>query len=56
VYTAAEESGKTIAHKTYVTQGMSYNGTVEITAGLAQGSKVVTTGHLNLTEGALINY
>lgn len=52
VYVAANTKGKLIAHKKYVTQGMTYNGATEIKNGLSAGDKVITVGQLGLTEGA----
>lgn len=42
------------AHKCYITQGMTYNGMVEVVSGLTVGDKIVTVGQLGLSEGAIV--
>lgn len=42
------------AMRKQVKTGLTYNGTVEITEGLNQGDKVITTGYQSLIEGDLI--
>lgn len=42
------------AHKRYITQGMTYNGVVEVVSGLNAGDNIVTVGQLGLSEGAKI--
>lgn len=54
VYLAKEESGKLLARRQIVSVGNTYNGMVEITEGLAQGDKIITTGYTSLVEGQLI--
>ena len=51
VYVAIEQNNKLIAKKKIVTTGLTYNGTVEITNGLAKGDKLITTGYQNLADG-----
>jgi len=54
VYVAKEEGGKLIARRQIVSVGNTYNGMAEITQGLRQGDKIITTGYTNLVEGQLI--
>lgn len=54
VYVALNQSAQIKAHKAYVKQGQSYNGMVEITEGLKQGDKVISTGYLELEDGETI--
>lgn len=56
VYVAKAKNEKYIAEKKYIQQGMSYNGVVEITSGLSKGDKVITSGHLTITQGTVINF
>jgi RND family efflux transporter MFP subunit len=56
VFVAREEGGKKVARKQTITAGMNYNGLVEITSGLKEGDKVITTGYQDLNDGQPINY
>jgi membrane fusion protein, multidrug efflux system len=38
-----------------IKQGLSYNGLVEITEGLKEGDKIITSGYLELEDGEEIN-
>jgi RND family efflux transporter MFP subunit len=54
IYVVKNDGKKSVAKKTYIKQGQSYNGTVEITEGLKVGDKVITSGYLDLEEGEAI--
>ncbi|MFT3740202.1 MAG: efflux RND transporter periplasmic adaptor subunit [Breznakibacter sp.] len=54
VFAAVEENGKWMARKKYIQQGRSYNGTTEIISGLTEGDKVISVGHLSLSDGTPI--
>lgn len=54
LYVAKEENGKLTAHRQIVEVGGTYNGMAEVTSGLEEGDKVITTGFNNLVEGQLI--
>ena len=54
VFVAENKNGKTTAVRKQVKTGLNYNGTVEITEGLNEGDKVITTGYQNLIEGDVI--
>jgi membrane fusion protein, multidrug efflux system len=54
IYVAREEGGKIVARRLPVTIGSTYNGLAEITQGLTEGDKVITTGYNSLIEGELI--
>ncbi len=54
VYLAKDENGKLLARRQIVSVGNTYNGMVEVTDGLAQGDKIITTGYNSLVEGQLI--
>ena len=54
VYVVKSDGDTHVAHKNYITQGKSYNGTVEITDGLKPGEMIITSGHLSVADGAKI--
>ncbi len=54
VYVAATEQGKTVAKSRKISQGLSYNGKVEILEGLQAGDQLITTGSQNLVDGQAI--
>jgi membrane fusion protein (multidrug efflux system) len=54
VYTAEQDSGKTVARRTAVETGVTFNGMVEITKGLGVGEKVITVGFQDLEDGKTI--
>lgn len=54
VYIAETFSGKMVAKKRIVKQGMTYNGIVEITDGLKAGDKIITTGYQDIEDGQTI--
>ncbi|MCX6258275.1 MAG: efflux RND transporter periplasmic adaptor subunit [Bacteroidia bacterium] len=54
LYLAKEENGKQVAKKQKVTTGVSYNGQYEITSGLKENDKLITSGYQNLVEGQTI--
>mgnify|MGYP002779592970 CR=1 FL=1 len=51
VFVTTQENGKTVARSKKVTRGLSYNGKVEITEGLAAGDLLVTAGSQDLVDG-----
>jgi len=55
VYTTSQKDGKSIAVKTPVTLGASYDGSVEVTSGLKANDTVVTSGQFDLVDGMIIN-
>lgn len=56
VYIVGSRDGKNIAVRKTVTVGQIYNGRAEILSGLKTDDKLITTGHLDLTEGMFIKY
>ena len=54
IYVAKQENGKLVARRQVVEVGGTYNGMAEITSGLEEGDKIITTGFNNLVEGQLI--
>ncbi len=56
VYIAKAEGNKFFARKSFVKQGQSYNGIVEITEGLKVGDKIITSGYLDIEEGEAIRF
>jgi RND family efflux transporter MFP subunit len=54
VVLAVTENGKTIARRQKVELGQNYNGLTEITSGLKQGDKVISSGYNSLVEGQLL--
>lgn len=51
VFTVTEEDGMTVARKTYITTGESYDNQAIITEGLASGDRIITNGGRGLTDG-----
>jgi RND family efflux transporter MFP subunit len=51
VMVAKQNGNKLTAERRKVTQGLSYNGNVEILSGLNEGDKVITTGYQDLNQG-----
>lgn len=56
VFVVKTEKNKSIASKQDVILGISYNGLVEITSGLAENDKVISMGYQNLLDGELIKF
>ena len=54
IYLAKEEKGKLTARRQTIEVGGTYNGMAEVTSGLQDGDKLITTGYNNLVEGQLI--
>jgi len=54
VYVATLEKSMYVARRKIVTSGKIYNGLTEITDGLKEGDKVITTGFQNVVEGDII--
>jgi RND family efflux transporter MFP subunit len=56
VYVVANDKGKQIARKNYITQGMTYNGIAEIKNGLSVGDQIISVGQLGLTDGVQVKF
>lgn len=56
IYIAETREGRNFAKKTYIKQGMSYNGLLEVKEGLNAGDKLITSGYLDLEEGEEIRF
>lgn len=56
VYVAVANSKQYKTEKRMVKTGQSYNGLLEITEGLAQGDKLITSGYLQLENGENIRF
>jgi len=56
VYIAKSKDDKFFAQKSFIKQGQSYNGIVEITEGLNAGDKLITSGYLDIEEGEAIRF
>ena len=50
-YIIDKEKGKTVARKTYVTQGVSNNNLTEITDGLTEGMQIISEGYNQVANG-----
>jgi len=55
-YVVGNRNGKEIAERKDITVGQIYNGKAEILNGLKPNDKLITTGHLDLTDGMFIKY
>lgn len=56
VYVSETNQEKTVARKAYIEQGQSYKGMIEVLSGLKAGDKLITSGYLAITNGAIISY
>jgi multidrug efflux pump subunit AcrA (membrane-fusion protein) len=56
VYVVDSRDNRHYAKKAFIKQGLSYNGIVEITTGLKEGDKIITSGYLDLEEGEEIRF
>ena len=56
VYVADEQGGNHIAKKQIIKTGSEYNGNIMVTEGLTYGTKLVTFGFQELTDGQSISY
>lgn len=56
IFVAGTENGKPVALQRIVTTGLSYNGKVEITSGLAEGEQLITTGYQDLSDNQAIKF
>jgi RND family efflux transporter MFP subunit len=56
VYVAAKNSEKIRVKRVPVKQGQSYSGMVEITEGIVAGTKVITSGYLDIEEGEEVRF
>lgn len=54
VYVASQQGDKMVAERKTVTVGKIYNGKAEITSGLSEGDKVITSGYQDIVNGELI--
>lgn len=56
VYVAETDGAKKVAKARTVKTGLSYNGQIEITAGLRAGDQLITQGYQDVTDGQPINF
>jgi membrane fusion protein, multidrug efflux system len=56
VLIAKQDSNRFVAVKQPVETGQLYNGLAEVTSGLTQGTRVITSGYLDLNEGQTIRF
>jgi len=56
VYVVKEDKGKKTARKQQIKTGQSYNGLVEVTEGITENDKLITTGYQMLEDGSLIKF
>ena len=56
VYVAENEGGKKVAKSRVVKTGLSYNGEVEILAGLQPGDQIITQGYQEVADGQTVIY
>jgi membrane fusion protein (multidrug efflux system) len=56
VFVAVIEGNKTVAKKSVVQVGNTYDGKVEILSGLSSNDKIVTSGQLDLVDGMQIRF
>jgi membrane fusion protein, multidrug efflux system len=56
VYVAETVGSKKIAKARTIKTGLSYNGQIEITAGLRAGDQLITQGYQDVTDGQAINF
>jgi RND family efflux transporter MFP subunit len=56
LYVAEKENNRNVAKRRLVKTGESYNGFVEVIAGLKEGDKVITTGYQDLLEGESLKF
>jgi len=52
IYTVANEGGKQVAKKAYVTIGESSLGEVVVTSGISKGDKIITDGARSVSNGS----
>jgi membrane fusion protein (multidrug efflux system) len=56
VLVAKQENNQFIARKQAMETGQQYNGLAEVTKGLEPGTKVITSGYMNLNDGQIIRF
>jgi membrane fusion protein, multidrug efflux system len=56
VYVAQNEGGKKVAKSRTVKTGLSYNGQIEILAGLQPGDQLITQGYQEVADGQAVIY
>jgi membrane fusion protein, multidrug efflux system len=56
IYIVSPNGKQNIAKKSFIEQGISYDGMVEITKGLNAGDKVISSGYLDLEEGENVTF
>ncbi len=54
LFVAREQEGQTIARKTYVTTGKSFDNKAVVESGLSVGDRIITSGARGLTDGQLL--
>ncbi|HPG33420.1 MAG TPA: efflux RND transporter periplasmic adaptor subunit, partial [Lentimicrobium sp.] len=54
IFVSKVENGKMVARRQVVVIGNTYNGMAEITQGITEGDKIITTGYNSLVDGQLI--
>jgi multidrug efflux pump subunit AcrA (membrane-fusion protein) len=55
LYTIKDENGRTIARKTYVNPGQSYEDKTMIVSGLEPGQKIIVQGYNMVSDGSEVN-
>ncbi|WP_373512844.1 efflux RND transporter periplasmic adaptor subunit [Persicitalea sp.] len=56
VYVAENEGGKKVAKSRTVKTGLTYNGQVEILAGLKAGDELITQGYQDVADGQVVTF
>ncbi|WNJ19180.1 efflux RND transporter periplasmic adaptor subunit [Pontibacter sp. G13] len=56
VYVAEKESDKWFARRVSIETGLSYGGMVQVTEGLQDGSKLITAGYKDLSDGQEVSF
>ncbi len=56
VYVAENEGGKKVAKSRVVKTGLSYNGQIEILAGLKAGDELITQGYQDVVDGQAVTF
>jgi RND family efflux transporter MFP subunit len=56
VYVAVQEGNKKVARSRAITTGLTYDGNIEITAGLSVGDMLITQGYQDVVDGQVIMY
>lgn len=56
VYVAVMEGNKKVARSRAITTGLTYDGDIEVTAGLSAGDMLITQGYQDVVDGQVITY